>query len=77
MLHIDMIHSAVRIIGSVHDDRLVTGERREPVGTGFLVTVPSETIEGLRYGYVLTAHHTSLTKTESRSKPLTRQQTGL
>jgi hypothetical protein len=52
-----MIHSAVRIIGSVHDDRLVTGERREPVGTGFLVTVPSETIEGLRYGYVLTAHH--------------------
>jgi hypothetical protein len=49
--------AAVRIIGDVPAPDLVTGRRRATVGTGFLVTVQSETLPGLRYGYVLTAHH--------------------
>jgi hypothetical protein len=52
-----MMHSAVRIIGDVPDDRLVMGRRRGPIGTGFFVTVPSEADRTVRYGYVLTAHH--------------------
>jgi hypothetical protein len=27
------------------------------LGTGFLVTVPSETLAGVRWGYIVTAHH--------------------
>ncbi|MGH2400082.1 MAG: S1 family peptidase, partial [bacterium] len=45
-LDLGMMLSAVRITGS--DGAL---------GTGFLMTVPSEAIPGERYGYLLTAHH--------------------
>lgn len=44
-LDLSMIHSAVRIIG----------ETRK--GTGFLITVDSETLPDVRYGYAVTAHH--------------------
>src|SRR5690242_18714552 len=49
--------AAVRIIGDVPAPDLITGHRRATVGTGFLVTVESEALPGLRYRYVLTAHH--------------------
>lgn len=45
-LHLSMIHSAVRI-----------SSFGDLAGTGFIVTVGSETIPGERYGYVITAHH--------------------
>ncbi|HUO72813.1 MAG TPA: serine protease, partial [Solirubrobacteraceae bacterium] len=41
-----MMHSAVRITSA-----------GDLLGTGFLVTVPSETLDGTRWGYVVTAHH--------------------
>jgi hypothetical protein len=51
------LQSGVRIIGSVPAPKLVIGEKRAAVGTGFFMTVPSETLDEVRYGYVLTAHH--------------------
>lgn len=52
-----MAYTAVRIIGSVAAPGTVIGEKRAPVGTGFLATLESESLDGVRYGYVLTAHH--------------------
>jgi hypothetical protein len=52
-----LLQSGVRIIGSVRASKLAIGEKRAPLGTGFFITVPSETVDGMRYGYVLTAHH--------------------
>jgi hypothetical protein len=51
------MNSAVRIIGDVPDERLITKRRRDAIGTGFLVSVRSAAIEGVRYSYVVTAHH--------------------
>lgn len=45
-LSLSMIDSAVRITSA-----------GDLLGTGFLVTVPSETLPGVRWGYVVTAHH--------------------
>ena len=56
-LHISMMHCAVRVIGSIRDPKRKTGERRGPIGTGFFITVASETHADLRYGYVVTADH--------------------
>jgi hypothetical protein len=56
-LNQSLLHSGVRIIGSVPDPTMRTGERRVAIGTGFLITVPSTNPAGQRYGYVLTAHH--------------------
>jgi hypothetical protein len=52
-----MLSVAVRIIGDVDDDRLVMGRRRGTIGTGFVVTVPSEALKDVSYAYVVTAHH--------------------
>src|SRR5712692_7855541 len=56
-LSLDMIHAAVRIVGAIPDSGVMTGERRGAIGSGFLVMVKSETLEDVRYPYVLTAHH--------------------
>ena len=56
-LNLSLLQSGVRIIGSVPEPKLKIGEKRAPIGTGFFMTVPSATLEGVRYGYVLTAHH--------------------
>src|SRR5439155_11518614 len=56
-LNLSLLQAGVRIIGSIPDKTRPIGEKRGPIGTGFLMTVPSEKIEGMRYGYVLTAHH--------------------
>lgn len=45
------MYSAVRIIGDRDDGS------RVPIGTGFCVYIPSEVHPGVRYGYILTAHH--------------------
>lgn len=55
-----MMSSAVRIIGDVEDPpnrRTLLGYHRGAIGTGFLVSVPSVSIEGQFYTYLLTAHH--------------------
>ncbi len=57
LLDIGMILAAVRIIGHVSDAHRPMGQRRGELGTGFLITVPSETLDDHRYGYVVTAHH--------------------
>ena len=56
-LDLNMIHSAVRLIGDVPAPKLVTGMKRGPIGTGFLITVKSETHTDVRYGYCVTAAH--------------------
>lgn len=56
-LDLGMIHSAVRIIGDVPNPKRLTGRTRGAIGTGFLMTVASETLPNVVYGYVLTAHH--------------------
>lgn len=53
-----MINCAALIIGDFpHDEGAVFGEGRNAIGTGFFVTVRSERLEGVRYGYVITARH--------------------
>jgi hypothetical protein len=52
-----MMRAAVQIIGDREDDRTILGTRRGPVGSGFLIGVPSAELPGVRYGYVVTAHH--------------------
>jgi hypothetical protein len=52
-----MMHTAVRVIGDLADPGTIIGQRRGAIGTGFLASVPSATIENLRYPYVITAHH--------------------
>jgi hypothetical protein len=52
-----MIDCVVRIIGDVPDTERGYGQVRAVRGTGFLCGVPSRNISGLRYGYVVTAHH--------------------
>jgi hypothetical protein len=51
-----MLSSAVVLIGDVLD-KPSRHWRRGPVGTGFLVRVPSETLQDTFYGYLLTAWH--------------------
>lgn len=46
----------VRIVGDIPADNLL-GRTRGTIGTGFVLAVPSETIRGQRWYYVLTAHH--------------------
>src|SRR2546426_179594 len=55
-LDFQMMNASVRIIGDV-PDRTTIGYHRGPIGTGFLVAVPSEADPASRYGYVVTAHH--------------------
>ncbi|HEU5476653.1 MAG TPA: serine protease [Gaiellaceae bacterium] len=52
-----ILDTAVRIIGDVDEPRLVMGKKRGTIGTGFVVSVLSETLADVRYAYVLTAHH--------------------
>jgi hypothetical protein len=49
-----MLFSVVRIIGDVPER---VGSRRGIIGTGFAVTVESESVSDQRYGYIVTAHH--------------------
>jgi Trypsin-like peptidase domain len=56
-LNPSILDAPVRIIGDIPDPTTVLGQRRGVVGTGFLCAVPSRNIPGLRYGYVVTAHH--------------------
>jgi len=51
------VDAALRIVGDVEDSSYVTGRRRDTIGTGFVIVVPSETFEGVLYAYALTAHH--------------------
>jgi hypothetical protein len=52
-----MMRAAVQIIGDREDSRTVIGTRRGPIGSGFVVGIPSEAEPGIRYTYVVTAHH--------------------
>ena len=56
-LDLSQLDSVVRIIGDLPDPSMRTGQRRGVLGTGFLCAVPSRNINGLRYPYVVTAHH--------------------
>jgi Trypsin-like peptidase domain len=56
-LNPSILDAPVRIIGDIADRTAPLGQRRGVVGTGFLCAVPSRNIPGLRYGYVVTAHH--------------------
>jgi Trypsin-like peptidase domain len=51
-----MIHSVVRIVGDKQNKKTGAWERK-PLGTGFHVRVPSDSVPDRWYGYVLTAHH--------------------
>jgi hypothetical protein len=55
-LDLNMMSASVRIIGDV-PDRTLIGHHRGPIGTGFLMAVPSETDPATSFGYVVTAHH--------------------
>lgn len=51
-----MLQCVVRVIGDKTDPR--TGKRkRQPLGTAFLIQVPSDSLEDTWYPYVVTAHH--------------------
>jgi hypothetical protein len=52
-----MMRAAVQIIGDRPDDRTILRTWRGAIGSGFLVGVPSAEHPGLRYCYVVTAHH--------------------
>ena len=52
-----MVQAAVRIIGDVSGPAGDTDGRRGAIGTGFLLSVPSERLPDLRHTYALTAHH--------------------
>lgn len=57
-----MLNCAVVLIGDSWDDRARCWNHRVPVGTGFIVRVPSETKEDTYHGYhgyLLTADHVS------------------
>src|SRR4051812_25567569 len=56
-LSMSMMRAAAQIIGDREDNRTKLGYRRGAIGTGFLVGVPSAEIPGVRYCYVVTAHH--------------------
>lgn len=71
------MESAVRIVGDVADPKLAVGQRRCPIGTGFFVTVKSESLEGVRYGYVLTAHHVLWDQTRTEIQAPNPQSGGL
>lgn len=51
-----MLHCVVRLFGERRDPQ--TGKTAGgPLGTGFCIQVPSESVEGGWYPYVVTAHH--------------------
>jgi Trypsin-like peptidase domain len=52
-----MIRAAVFIYGDRPRRQSSGGLERAPIGTGFIVTVPSEANPAVRYGYVVTAAH--------------------
>jgi hypothetical protein len=52
-----MANVAVRIIGDYQETRYPYRTKRGAIGTGFLVTVQSETVPEARYGYLATAAH--------------------
>lgn len=56
MLDLNLVNASVRIIGDV-PDRTKTGYHRGPIGTGFVLAVPSEADPRIHLGYVATAHH--------------------
>jgi hypothetical protein len=60
-LSLRTMYCVVRIIGDLPvrdpDTKKQTGTRRAPIGTGFVVTVPSKVLENVEYAYLLTAHH--------------------
>jgi hypothetical protein len=68
-----MMYCAVRIIGDkpITDPTTndVTGTERRAIGTGFIVTVPSESIDDAKYGYLLTAHHVIAGQTDVEAQP--------
>lgn len=51
-----MLEIAVHVIGDLADTSVI-GHHRGTIGTGFVVTVPSETLANVSYAYVVTAHH--------------------
>lgn len=55
-LHKEVMNSVVRIVGDIPANNLL-GRRRGTIGTGFVLAVPSETIPGQHWYYVLTARH--------------------
>jgi hypothetical protein len=54
-LRFDSIFAPVRIIGDYRSGRAV---KHGPVGTGFFVTIESETVPGKRYAHLVTTDHT-------------------
>jgi len=56
-LHPNMIYSAFRVWGNALDRRSLTGQRWQPIGTGFLATIRSEADPEVRYAYAVTADH--------------------
>jgi hypothetical protein len=55
-LDLDAIYCAARIVGDVRNPRTHLSVRGV-CGTGFFLTVPSETLLGVRHTYLLTANH--------------------
>lgn len=55
-IDLSRLGGTVRVIGEREPNRSKVGTRG-PIGTGFLVSVPSERHDDVRYGYVATAHH--------------------
>lgn len=72
-LNATTMYCAVRLIGDQSardpDTGKQTQPKRAPIGTGFVVTVPSETFENVEYPYLLTAHHVIAGQTATEAQP--------
>jgi len=56
VMHPDAAHSAIRIIGDQESTVVPYAKSRVPIGTGFILHVPGESLP-LHHGYLITAAH--------------------